>query len=85
MYKVWSRTGATGHIIRGLFSEALMQVTNGADDFEFYLIFIDFNPNIDLHLATILVWGRYLNDVRKIFGILDPLLPPLSRIHATYQ
>ena len=55
MYKVWSRTGATGHIIRGLFSEALMQVTNGADDFEFYLIFIDFNPNIDLHLATVLV------------------------------
>ena len=23
--------------------------------------------------------GRYLNDVRKIFGILDPLPPPLSR------
>ena len=29
------------------------------------------------------VKGRYLNDVRKIFGILDP--PPLSRIHPTYQ
>ena len=28
--------------------------------------------------------GRYLNDVRIIFRILDPL-PPLSRIHATYQ
>ena len=26
-----------------------------ADDFEFYRILIDFNPNIDLHLATVLV------------------------------
>ena len=24
-----------------------------ADDFEFYRILIDFNPNIDLHLATV--------------------------------
>ena len=28
--------------------------------------------------------GASIKYVRKIFGILDPL-PPLSRIHATYQ
>ena len=29
--------------------------------------------------------GRYLNDVRKIFGFLDPLPPCHCPIHATYQ
>ena len=34
---------------------AKMQVPVRADDFEFYRILINFNPNIDLHLATVLV------------------------------
>ena len=28
--------------------------------------------------------GRYLNDVRKIFGFLDPLPPTLSLSHSRY-